>query len=417
MKTIHNFIPRTATLLAIMCLSVDAADFRIWTSLKGTSIEAQLVSYNDGNVNLTTKEQKAIKLKVTDLSLADRQHLVATADAQEELLFNSELTVPEHKYRKPKDFIKKLEETMSIDYSELEFELYETKHFLFACAKGVNPRAIAETAEACWYGMAFQHNEFRENWGTTKSLLILTDSIDLYKTIGQYAVSQLKDAGRDKQAEDLKESWDPTGSNLLLLPDSIIDKHDVRESARVFRANDSKVYRKKFHSFQTHVITKTLLDVQMGGLATVSGNGLFAISNGHAYYKEIQLTKKTETNLISKDYEEGVGSKSGFKDGTSWAKSLRTLVKKEEVKPDIHQILSIKESNELTPPKLVTIYALSSYFQSNQKRMANYAKLIRLMKSSKKTPKPDEIAEIFGFANAEEFQKDWIDYIKSRDFK
>ena len=418
MKTICHSAFKALILLAITCVSAKAAEFRTWTSIQGSSIEAQLVSYKEGNVNLTTKEPKPIKLKVTDLSLADRQYLVEFADADEDLLYKSPLTTPEHQYRKPKDFIKKLEEQMILADLELEFDLYETEHFFFACAKGVNPKGIAETAEACWHGMAFQHYEFRENWGPTKYLVILPEDREQYTMIGGLAVAQLQATGQQgqAQAQNLAQTWNLTGSNRLLLPRNVVEKHKLKAVGSVFNTVDSKNYRKKFNSFQTHVISNVLFTVQMGVLSPTS-NGQFAISTGHAYYKEIQLSKKTETNLISQDYEEGIGSKSGFKDGTSWAKSLRSMVRKGELEPNILEILAIKQSNELTPPKLVTMYALSSYLQSSQKRIANYATFVRLTNSSKQIPAPSEMANIFGFDSVEDFQADWVEFIKSRDFK
>lgn len=417
MKLIHKPILTMLSVLACVSLSASAADFRIWTSLKGSSIEAQLSSFADGTVNLTTKEPKQIKLKATDLSLADRQYLVEFADADENLVYKSEPSVPELQFRKDNDFLKKLEEMLVLGGSELEFELYETEHFMFACSKGINPKGIAETAEACWHGMAFQHFEFRENWGKTKSLIILPEDEDLYKAVGEFAVAELVKAGSQEQADSTKATWPRTGSNFVLVPDEVAEKHNLKGYSRVFNTKDSKNYRKDFDSFQTHVISSTLFSEQVGGVSGISGAGYFAISTGHAYYKEIQLTKKTQTNLISKEYDVGIGSKSGFADGTSWAKSLKKLVKKEEVKPDILKILSMKDASELDPNKMVTMYALSYYLQSTQKRIASYAKFVRRINTSDQIPAPSEMAKMFGFDSVEAMQKDWIEFIVSKDFK
>jgi len=417
MKLIRKPILTVLSVLACSSLSSYAADFRIWTSLKGSSIEAQLSSFEDGTVNLTTKEPKQVKLKATELSLADRQYLVEFADADEKLVYKSEPSIPEHQFRKTNDFLKKLEGEIVLGGSELEFELHETEHFLFACSKGISPKGIAETAEACWHGMAFQHYEFRENWGKSKILIVLPKDEEIYKELGVFAVNELKQAGRNEQAANTQETWERTGSNFLLVPEEVATKYNLKEYSRVFNTRDSKAYRKDFDPFQTHVISSTLFSEQVGGVSGISGAGYFAISTGHAYYKEIQLAKKTETNLISKDYEAGIGSKSGFKDGTSWAKSLKKLVKKEEVKPDIIEILNIQSANDLDPNKMVTMYAFSCYLQSTQKRIANYAQLVRRINTSDQIPAPSEMAKMFGFDSVEAMQKDWIEFIESRDFK
>jgi hypothetical protein len=49
--------------------------FRTWTSIKGTTIEARLVSDSDGTVTLRQRTGKTIKVKRTYLSSEDRQYL------------------------------------------------------------------------------------------------------------------------------------------------------------------------------------------------------------------------------------------------------------------------------------------------------------------------------------------------------
>ena len=76
-----------------------AAELRIWTSVKGTTLEAKLMRFDEdkGMVHLAVlnPEPKEMKLEVMDLSLADRQHLVEYADADPKLLTQGKLEVPE----------------------------------------------------------------------------------------------------------------------------------------------------------------------------------------------------------------------------------------------------------------------------------------------------------------------------------
>jgi hypothetical protein len=185
----------------------------------------------------------------------------------------------------------------------------------------------------------------------------------------------------------------------------------------VFHTKDKKDFRKEWHSFQTHIICSDLLSEQLGGVSSISGNGYFPLSRGHAYYKEIQLTKKTMTNLLNKDSGGEIGSKKGFADGTAWAKELRKLVKKGKVIPKLQQTLNLKTPDDLDPEKLVTMYALSCYLQSTQPRIAAYAKLCRRINTSDQVPAPSELVKFFGFDTVEAFEKDWVEFIKSRDFK
>jgi len=408
---------KSILVLAATTLFSSAAEFRIWTSKQGTSIEAQILKYDNGFAYLTTKEPKEIKMKVVDLSLADRQYLIEFAQADKDLLLKGEPAVPEKAWKKPKNFIKKLEETLSLDGSEDGFELYETKHYLFAASRGINPQGLAETAEACWHGMAFQHLEFIENWGTTRKLIIVPKDPEVYNAVGKYEQARLVAAGQDDRARNTAAIWSRLGVGSIGVKEDVMTKHNLKEYGMAFHTKDKKDFRKDWHSFQTHVICSDLLSEQLGGVSSISGNGYFALSTGHAYYKEIQLTKKTLTNLLNKNSGGEIGSKKGFDDGTSWAKELRKLVKKGKVIPKLQQTLNLKTADDLDPEKLVTMYALSCYLQSTQPRIAAYAKLCRRINTSDQVPAPSELVKFFGFETVEAFEKDWVEFIKSRDFK
>jgi hypothetical protein len=412
-----KFLIKLLLVSAVSTLFSSAADFRIWTSMKGSSIEAQILKYDNGVAFLTTKEPKEIQIKVVDLSLADRQYLIEFAQADKDLLLKGEPSIPEKAWRKPKDFIKKLEETLSLDGSEDGFELYETKHYLFAASRGVNPQGLAETAEACWHGMAFQHLEFIENWGTTRKLIIVPKDPEVYQAVGIYEQERLVAAGQNERAENLAEIWTRIGVGSIGVKEELMKKFNLKDRGMAFHTKDKKDFRKEWNSFQTHVICSDLLSEQLGGVSSISGNGYFALSRGHAFYKEIQLTKKTETNLINKDSGGDIGSKKGFADGTAWAKELRKLVKKGKVTPKLQQTLDLQGPTDLDPEKLVTMYALSCYLQSTQPRIAAYAKLCRRINTSDQVPATSELVKFFGFETVEAFEKDWVEFIKSRDFK
>lgn len=394
-----------------------AAEFRIWTSKQGTSIEAQILKYDNGVAHLATKEPKEIQIKVADLSLADKQYLIEFAQADKDLLLKGEPDIPEHEWKKPKDFIKKLDDTLSLTGSEDGFELYETKHYLFAASKGVNPQGIAETAEACWHGMAFQHLEFIENWGDTRKLIILPKDAAVYDEVGKIEKQRLVAAEDHENANHISEMWMKVGVGNIGLSDEVMNKYKLKDRAMVFHTKDDKDFRKDWHSFQTHVICADLLSEQVGGVSSISGSGYFALSTGHAYYKEIQLTKKTMTNLLDKNSGGDIATKSGFEDGTSWAKELSSLVKKGKVIPKLQQTLNLQSPVDLDPEKLVTLYALSCYLQSTQPRIAAYAKLCRRINTSDQVPAITEFVQFFGFETIDAFEKDWVEFIKSRDFK
>jgi hypothetical protein len=53
-----------------------AGESRIWTSRKGSTLEAELLKADATSATLVTREAKQINLKIEDLSVGDRQFLV-----------------------------------------------------------------------------------------------------------------------------------------------------------------------------------------------------------------------------------------------------------------------------------------------------------------------------------------------------
>lgn len=405
-------------ILAASAMFAQAADFRTWTSRRGRSIEAQLMQYKEGSVKLVTKEPKELVLKVTDLCLADRQYLIEYADAKADVILKGSPEIPEHDYKKEKSFLTKLDKKLSFGQSSsLIFDVYESEHFVYAVGKGVRVTGLAETAESCWHGMAFQHFEFRENWGDSRLLIVIPGEKDAYSELGKYEAATLEKMGQGEHAANVKLTWERVGATGVTVDSDNMEEFNVKGRASVFNVEDTKKFRRKFDSFQTHVVCGRLFSEQVGRVSSISGAGYFALSTGHAYYKEIQLTKKTETNLISSDYGGDIATKSGFEDGSSWPKLLKKMVKKGDVKLNLMATLGIKSASDLTPKSLVTMYSLSCYMQSSQQRIASYAKLARLINTSDQIPETTELVKIFGFDSIKEFEADWTEFVSSRDFK
>ena len=417
----NNFMSAIYNVFLVLLASAmvcQAADFRTWTSRRGSSVEAELVKYEEGVVKLRTKEPKEFVLKVQDLCLADRQYLVEHADADPEALFGGKLSVPEKDFKKPRPFLKKLDKQLSFgDASALTFDLYETEHFLFAVGKGVSVSGIAETAEACWYGMASQHLEFRANWGTSRLLVVIPGALDIYLELGLFVADALENDGKHEQAKVSQLTWDKVASTSMGVPLDVLEEFNLKKRATVFNVKDVKRFRSKFDSFQTHVLCARLYRQQTGEVSSKEGSGDYALRTGHAYYKEIQLTKKTRTNQISSDYGGDIATKSGFEDGSSWPKILRKMVKKGTIKPKLREMLGVQSANDLTPENLVTMYSLSYFMQSSPKRLAAYAKLVRLIRSEQRVPSAEDLVRIFGYETVSDFEKDWVAFIESRDFR
>ena len=72
---------KTTAIAIIACLTalqIHAAEFRVWEDTKNNSLEAAFVKLAPGNVYLKTREGKTLKIKLSNLSEADQNHLAAT---------------------------------------------------------------------------------------------------------------------------------------------------------------------------------------------------------------------------------------------------------------------------------------------------------------------------------------------------
>jgi len=397
----------------------ESAEMRTWMSRLGSTLEASLESVRAGEVRLVSSDGRQLTLRAADLSIGDRQYLVEFGGADDAILSSGDPGQPEREVRPDtRSFTMLPDKIMIPGISDLEFKLLETPHFLVGANGRTNQKAIAETAERLWHGMAFQHMNFRKDWGDRKALVLLVEGDEAYKALGDWYVKELTDGGNEDAAARVAATWPQIGSTRIPIPADLSGGRGLFPHAQVFRVRDDRAFAKEMNPFPVHALSAMLLETQLGQVDNQSAPGYFAIATGHAYYKEINLAGKSETNLLAVDgsANDEISSKSGFQDGTSWARSLRPLVRREKVKPDLNELLAW-QAVDLNPERLVLIYSFSYYMQSDAKRLASYANLVRRVESSKQIPPVGEIAAIFGFDSAEKFQADWVEFISGNSFK
>ena len=403
---------------ACFALPCHAAEMRIWTSRKGGILEASLGGVEGIIVTLINKDSKEIKLKAEDMSLADRLHLVEFGGAEEAILTGGEPGLVEKDLRLDTSGFKKREEILTFGDSADGFELFETPHFLIGTAGKIRPQAVAETAERLWYGMAFVHMNFRKDWGDKRMLILLVEDRDVYPELGKWYAEYLAANGQQGASMSVANTWSLVGSTSISAPGETCTKFNIFDQVTVFNIKDDDKFRKDLSPFPTHVIAGSLLSRQMGGVSSFGSEGYFALLTGHAYFKEISLAGKSETNLISVEgsQKDEISSKSGFDDGTSWARTLKPLVKSGKVVVKLEEMLKWKPE-ELTPERLVLIYSFAHYMENDSKRLGSFAKMIQRIESSNQIPAPEEFAKLFGFDTVEAFETDWVTFIKEGDFK
>ena len=400
-----------------------SAEMRTWTNLKGQQIKAQLVAVDGDYVLLRLANGRDSRIPRKTLSVGDQKFLEEYGGAEKIPIDpKAKITVPEKEMKfNSKTLIKRDDKFELPDGYSLQFDIVESEHFLVMSSGKVRGKDTAELAERLWYGMNFQHPGFAEKWGDEKKAIFLCGEKTDYDILGKYYVDQLANSGRAQEASNSARTWPMSSGAGLSLDNDTCDKYDVMRGARAFRADGkSNFQRGVWNPFPAHCIAQDVLNVQMGGAGGGAGSdGYYAISTGHGYYKEIQLTDETVTSLLDANtYESDEVVKSGgFDDGKKWARTLRDLVKKEKVLPSLAGLYRVNRASELTPELTVLMYGFARYMQSTPDRISKFSKVMERVDTSRSIPVPEEMAKLFGFETVKEFEDDWIAYLKSTAFK
>ena len=400
-----------------------SAEPRTWTNLKGQNIKAQLIAVDGDYVILRLQNGRDSRILRKTLSIGDQKFLEEYGGAEKIPIDpKGKITVPEKEMKfNSKTLIKRDDKFELPDGYSLQFDIVESEHFLIMSSGKVRGKDTAELAERLWYGMNFQHPGFAEKWGDEKKAIFLCGEKTDYDILGKYYVDQLANSGRAQEASNSARTWPMSSGAGLFLDNDTCDKYNVMNGARAFRADSkSNFQRGVWNPFPAHCIAQDVLSVQMGGAGGGAGSeGYYAISTGHGYYKEIQLTDETVTSLLDANtYESDEVVKSGgFDDGKKWARTLRDLVKKEKVSPSLAALYRVNRASELTPELTVLMYGFARYMQSTPDRISKFSKVMERVDTSRSIPVPLEMSKLFGFETVQEFETDWINYLKSSAFK
>ena len=400
-----------------------SAEMRTWTNLKGQQIKAQLVAVDGEYVLLRLENGRDSRIPRKTLSVGDQKFLEEYGGAEKIPIDpKAKITVPEKEMKFNSKTLTKRDDKFELpDGYSLQFDIVESEHFLVMSSGKVRGKDTAELAERLWYGMNFQHPGFAEKWGDEKKAIFLCGEKTDYDILGKYYVDQLANSGRAQEASNSARTWPMSSGAGLFLDNDTCDKYDVMRGARAFRADGkSNFQRGVWNPFPAHCIAQDVLNVQMGGAGGGAGSdGYYAISTGHGYYKEIQLTDETVTSLLDANtYESDEVVKSGgFDDGRKWARTLRDLVKKEKVLPSLAGLYRVNRASQLTPELTVLMYGFARYMQSTPDRISKFSNVMERVDTSRSIPVPQEMAKLFGFETVKEFEDDWIAYLKSTAFK
>ncbi|RYD31684.1 MAG: hypothetical protein EOP86_17390 [Verrucomicrobiaceae bacterium] len=415
-----------AVALLTLTLSSHALEPRLWISLEGSAIDAELVKVVGDTVELKDKDGRIIKVPKAKLSFGDLDYIEEFAPAEKSKSLTpaapAKVRIPE-----PAKEVKLNTKTFKKDagtFPLLEegdaFKVMETPHFKVLYTRAFDPGDVAEQAERLWFDLAFFHSSFAGKWKDRRKVIILADDTQ-YQNVGKWYATNLKNAGRNDYAEKVSATWPKSAANEVVLPADMANSQGVFPDATILRLaakgpQGSDNGKGVWTPFRTHVIAGDLLGVQAGGVSGFAKEGQFAIFTGFSFYKEISLTGKCATGLVTRDSDNQTGSASGYANVRSWPGELKKRIRGKEVKPSL-AALYVGDSSTAKPDDIALVYAFSRYLQSTPKRLSAFNKLIEQISISHQVPDGNGLAKIYGFENSEALEKDWKAWMDSGDFR
>jgi hypothetical protein len=425
----NSFTPLCLTVYFGAVLAASALEVRTWTSVDGRTLEAEFVKMDDEKVTLKDKMGRQFDIKKAQLSQADLRYLQEFAPKSLSPMTPSGKKpppppMPGKEAKIDQKTFKKLTETFVIPGET--FYILETPHFLVMHSEKTEAGDLGETAERMWLDMNFFHPGFSQKFQDRRMAVFLVDDEYTYKSLGEWYAGNIKNSGMpnaEDNAANIAATWPRAAAAGMHLTGDLTEKYKVLSHARVFRAYQPGYQGKQekvkgvWVPFRVHCLASDMVDAQTGGVSGFGAKGLFAIETGHAYYKEIQYTGKSETSLLrAEGTEKKVDTTGGFDPGKSWPEELKKLLRREKVKPSIQDLwnTNLQSANVETN---ALAYSFSRYLQSTTERLANYSKLLETIDASHQIPEPESLAKLYGFENVKAMEADWIEYLKSPEFR
>ena len=412
--------------------TVRAYEVRTWTSADGRTIQAELLSFDGTNVTVKDTAGQRFTFAKTKLGQADIAYLNEYAKVAPspfgDKSANEKVANPAKEAKiDPKTF----KEAGDFDIPGAKFQVLETTHFKIMHSKGAKPDDLAELAERMWCDAAFFHSGFARQFQDRRMAIFLVDDEYVYKSIGEWYCGLLKAAGGAgvDAAEQTAKTWMRAQAGAVQLPASIADPNGVLTFARVFRnyeikqaasAENDKVKTEKIKGvwipFRVHCLAGDLLSLQTEGTSGFGSRGLYALHTGLAYYKEIYLTGRSETSILSSESVQDVKTTGGFSQSDKWGDELRKMIRKGEFKPSFDALLNMTAQGA-KPENNVLAYTFLHFLHSSQARVAGWSALVERISTSNQVPDAEEMAKLLGFPDKATLEKEWLDYVNTSKIK
>lgn len=426
-----RFLFSLCVLLGLGVLGAGAYEVRTWTNADGRTIQAELISFDGTNVTVKDTNGRRFSFAKTKLSQADLAYLKEYANATPSPFGDKSADVKvSNPAKEAKIDAKSFKEAGEFEIPQGKFLVLETPHFKIMHTKGAKPDDLAELAERMWLDAAFFHTGFARFFQDRRMAIFLVDDEYMYANIGEWYAGLLEQAGGPgvDAAAQVRKTWKQAAAGQVNLPASIADPNGVLPEARVFRnyqiegtpTADEKVKTEKIKGvwspFRVHCLAGDLLGVQTRGLSGFGSRGYYALSTGLAYYKEINLTGKSETSILSSESVQDAKSTGGFSGSDKWGDELRKSIRKGDLKPSFDLLVNLT-SQGAAPETNVLAYSFLHFLHSSQARIAGWSALVERISTSNQVPEAEDMAKLLGFPDAATMEKEWIEYISGGKIK
>lgn len=421
-----RLLPIITLVLSLGVVAVSALELRTWTSTTGINLEAEFVRIDGEKVILKDKTGREVVVKRAQLSQGDLEYLkefgpkAAAPALGEKPAKATEIPTPAKDAKIDQKTFKTLTERFVLP--EVAFNQLQTPHFLVLYPDKVDASDFGETAERVWLDMAFFHPTFAQKFKDRSMALFLIESeYDFGKIIKWYAETVRQSGAQNAldAASSIEAVTKQAAAFSMSLPADIAEKYSVLDLAKVVRANPNGTKTKGVYvPFRVHCLAQQMMNVQAGGVSQFGSDGLFALNTGHAYFKEISITGRSESGLLRDDgtTRREVSSTGGFESGKNWPDELKKLLRRDKIKPDIEDLYKVTLRNAKMESNVLA-YAFSRFLQSNTDRVALYAKLLEQIDTSKQIPAAADLAKLYGYQSTAGMQKAWIEWMLSGSFR
>jgi len=413
---------------------------RTWTNTKGQKIEASVVKQEGDKVTLLLASGKEATIGKDTLSAEDQEYLAGlmtkpddpapaapeptkpgeTPEAPDDL--PAELPAdfkpvpghPETEVEIDRETIVPLREKFEggrvDDYVTLRS--ITTPHFLILHdAKNTKAGDLAQTAEKIYAGLVAQYYGFEDRFGDGRYLLMVASEEESWQGMAGWHY------GSAAPSENQLKAWKKEKSHLTTVKDDFQASHGLGSRGLILDGSDRDRVSGKFPAFATHQLEYALFSLLLGE-AKLTDPGVYPFLIGHTYFKESLLAGEATTAVIDKsDYaRDKFAEKSDFAEGKNWAKTAKSMIAKEEIKPRIGDVLEQGLSG-IQPTDFVLMYSLAAFMNRSEQLLRGKNQMLLNIAKTKEGPSAAEFASALGFESVEAFEKEWLEFIASRDFE